>query len=235
MFGLMLKRTHIKKMTELEEKLKHAEEESENWHSILMSVESKKSAEIADLILKLQDKMNRINSVEFKTMEEYKKTQEELDAKQNQLQKDIESCLKFEEDVQKQLSKALHESVEFGFQYNMAIPGSISIRDEIHKETDENGESKKVDSIRGRIIFDDAMTAKLSNEISLQKRFSMILDYMQSLGTFNQISRMIMRSNGIQYALAYNEDCTCLELYYQLDLELSDKPYQLVLDTDHKE
>lgn len=181
--------------------------------SLHLTIESLYSAcnESRELIDKLQQ---RIDTVAFKTMEDYKLKQNALDAEHADLQKKIEEVLNFQKEVEKQVSRLLHRDEKFGFSGNFSFPGSTSIASEI---LHDNETGKPYITVYGRTVFGDEHSNKLGELLTLNEKLKYIVNVMFKQGIYDRITKDLMKLGAIQYTVGYNEDCTAYEVYYAIN------------------
>lgn len=164
-----------------------------------------------ELKIQHQQMIEHISTVEFQTMEDYKTDNENLRNTNSNLTRLIVDTKEIAEAVQKELSKALHKTEAWGFPNNMAFPGSTSVTsDTIEKDGDEYL------TIRGRTICDDAQTTQIQQAVSLRSQIDVIISILKKFGIYEKIVDMIISTNAVEYALAFNPECTTSEIYYQV-------------------
>lgn len=155
--------------------------------------------------------LERINEVEFQSMEDYKTDNENLRNTNSNMLRLIVDIKEIAEAVQKELSKALHKTEAWGFPNNMAFPGSTSVTSDI---IEKDGDAYL--TIKGRTICDDAQTTQIQQATSLRSQIDIIISILKKFGIYEKIVDMIISTNAIEYTLAFNPDCTTSEIYYQV-------------------
>lgn len=202
-----------------------------------MSKMTDKLIETKSKFMRLQDQNNvlsrendylkaHINTVEFKTLEEYERKQRELETRQDVIDHDICEANDYYKEVQSALSKALHDSEVFGFKRSMAFPGSTSVQGGIVTNDDN---SKDV-VISGRTIFPDDVTQEIQNATSMHDKYLIALNHLIRYGIVEQIAKNIINNGALEFTLAYNKNCTCLELYYQVRCDKPESRFHITVD-----
>lgn len=176
-----------------------------------------------DESIKLIDSLQcRINTVEFKTLEEYKINQNRLEAEHAALQEKIEGVLSFQKEVERQVSKLLHDDARFGFSGNFAFPGSTSIASEIIHDEET---AKPYIAVYGRTVLTDEHSNKLGQLLTLNEKLQYIMNTLHRQNIYDRITKDLMKLGAIQYTVGYNSDCTAYEIYYAISAYVPDAIY----------
>jgi len=161
---------------------------------------------VNDSLLESNNKLNeRIASVEFQTMEQYKTENEKCI-------KDVEAGEKYYKEVQKQVSNVLHNDLEWKFPNAMAFPGSTVMNTD--PGVNKNGEP--CFTIKGRIVLPDDVTGVIQHKTSINDKYNVIVNNMVKLGLMDRVVKSMIQFGLIEYTIGYNSDCTTCEVYYQI-------------------
>lgn len=133
-------------------------------------------------------------------------------------------------DVQKQLSVVLHGDEMFGFPNKVAIPGSTSIRTDLIEDS-ASGDHVVV---RGRTVLTDDVTQKINNVPDMLSKLELVFSHMDRYGVLTGITKSLIRSGAIAFTLAYNDNCTSYEAYYEVCAKRQDETALMVIDESKK-
>lgn len=165
------------------------------------------------------DQKEKIQSVEFRTLEEYKNHQQELEEsiaaqekKNAEVREEIENSLKFYRTVEKRLSEVLHSSDEFGFPSGQVFPGSICGQG----KTITNIDGKDYVVVDGRGVLPEEVFDTIKNEPYVNRRYTLALSCLGKYNMFDSIVRSIISNGGVEFSLGYNGENQTYELYYRL-------------------
>lgn len=141
------------------------------------------------------------------------KRNDELNAQNDKLQKDLEDAIEFFKTVEKSLSKLVESDDCFRFKNAVAIPGSTSIATKVFTGEQEN-ESEIV--VSGRTIMDDQTTSLVHQYPSITDKYKIFLNTLIQYGVLDQITKQLLNQGALTMEIGYNEDCTSAEVYYQI-------------------
>ena len=222
MFGLMSKKEHYQIVEMLNDEIA-------KQRRIVQDTEQEAQRKINELQKKLDNVTaecealsKRIQNVNFQTMEQYKRENDELRIQHEAVIKKADELKEMEKEIQKCISSALHEDGNFKFEGNFAFPGSTSITTDF--ETDEDG---KYAVIRGRTVLDDHTTERVQQAISTRDKFDILLTNLKKYGIYDHIAKELVKFCAVEYTIGYNADCTALELYYTLKTKIPKSPYKV--------
>ena len=222
MFGFISKKVHSQTVAMLNDEIarqvilnKDAAEEAQ--HKI-----EKLEKELESYKADCECLQARIKGVNFQTMEQYKRENDELRIQHEETIKRFDELKEMEKEIQKCISSTLHEDGNFKFEGNFAFPGSTSITTDF--ETDEDG---KYAVIRGRTVLDDHTTERVQQAISTRDKFDILLTNLKKYGVYDHIAKELVKFCAVEYTIGYNADCTALELYYTLKTKIPKSPYKV--------
>ena len=209
----------------LEDSISREAEESKARQDAIASLEEYKNrynASVAtnDDLQKKLDELMKLN------LQDLQNENEQIRAESAKLKIDLDEQQKINEDVQKALSKALHESVMWGFPENDVFPGCISV----HTRESQISDDERYIVVQGRTIFTDEMNNKLKDAKTNLERFDMILLALKKYGIYDRIVKDLMLRSGIVYTLAYNEECSAYEIYYQITAKKEPAEFKVEFD-----
>lgn len=209
----------------LEDSISREAEESKARQDAIASLEEYKNrynASVAtnDDLQKKLDELMKLN------LQDLQNENEQIRAESAKLKIDLDEQQKINEDVQKALSKALHESVMWGFPENDVFPGCISV----HTRESQISDDERYIVVQGRTIFTDEMNNKLKDAKTNLERFDMILLALKKYGIYDRIVKDLMLRSGIVYTLAYNEECSAYEIYYQITAKKEPTEFKVEFD-----
>lgn len=161
----------------------------------------------------LEEANAKLEEVGYDAYIAVRKRNAELESAQDKIEKDIEESTEFYKKVQSDISKMMHNDPLLGFPQNMAFPGATSVDARLIDEGEDIG---KVVSISGRTIFTDDMTAKIHSATSMDDKYMIAVNQLIKLGLTDHIMKQIINYGGLQLTFGYNEDCTSIELYYNV-------------------
>lgn len=141
------------------------------------------------------------------------KRNDELNAQNDKLQKDLEEATEFFKTVEKSISKLVESDDCFRFKNAVAIPGSTSIATKVFSGKHEN-ESEIV--VSGRTIVDDQTTSMVHQYPNIIDKYRIFLNTLIHYGALNQIVEQLLYQGALTMEIGYNEDCTSAEVYYQM-------------------
>lgn len=141
------------------------------------------------------------------------KRNDELNAQNDKLQKDLEEATEFFKTVEKSISKLVESDDCFKFKNAVAIPGSTSIATKVFTGKHEN-ESEIV--VSGRTIVDDQTTSMVHQYPNIIDKYRVFLNTLIHYGALNQITEQLLYQGVLTMEIGYNEDCTSAEVYYQM-------------------
>lgn len=159
--------------------------------------------------------LKRVNEMELTSMEELKAENEKVHLENDQLQASMKEAEEYYKTVQKQVSEVLHEDSVFGFNKSMAFPGSSSI--DCRKDQNDT-----VIIASGRSILDDDTTAKIQRLPSISMKYQIGLNHLLKYGLLNKLIENLINHGALQFTYGYNKDCTCIELYYNIQCKRPD-------------
>lgn len=141
------------------------------------------------------------------------KRNDELNAQNDKLQKDLEEATEFFKTVEKSISKLVESDDCFKFKNAVAIPGSTSIATKVFTGKHEN-ESEIV--VSGRTIVDDQTTSMIHQYPNVIDKYKIFLNTLIQYGALDQITKQLLNQGALTMEIGYNEDCTSAEVYYQI-------------------
>lgn len=169
------------------------------------------------------------DSINGTTILEQKERNDALQIRQDEIQAAMDKAEEYYKSVQETLSRALHDDSVYGFNKAMAFPGSTAVT--THQYTDQNSGAGCM-SINGRSILSDQDTAEIRNRASMSEKYQYVFNYLVKYGLIDRIAQMLVNSGAIQFTLAYNTDCTTMEVYYNTQVKIPDT--KLIVDLSVK-
>lgn len=153
--------------------------------------------------------MTDYNTSEASTKLELQKANQELQSKIDKIMADCKTAEDYYKSVQKQISEALTEDSRFKFGFRGGIIGSSHV-----------GSAKDTNSgnilINGRTVFLDEVTEKIQRASSMNEKYYIALNQLIKYGLIEKVSERLIQSGALEFTLGYNQDCTSLELFYQI-------------------
>lgn len=137
----------------------------------------------------------------------------ELERTQDKIQKDVEETTEFYKSVQSSITGLLQKDPILGFPQNMVFPGATSVDARV---MDGETSDEKIINISGRTIFTDDITAKIHDTTNLNDKYMIAVNQLIKLGLTDHIMKQIINYGGLQLTFGYNEGCTSIELYYNV-------------------
>ncbi|MCM1230262.1 MAG: hypothetical protein NC489_09015 [Ruminococcus flavefaciens] len=115
-------------------------------------------------------------------------------------------------DVQKQLAEEFHMHPVFGFPNSVGLPGSTAIT------TSRSGfttDSEGFTTARGRVILDDKVTKEINKTPHIYEKIQLVVNYLDQYGNLSRIMRDLVYNGGMSIVLAYREDTTTYEAFFE--------------------
>lgn len=192
--------------------LKEERKEQTDLYTKLMSENNDLTMKLNSYQGEIDDLKNRIKNSEILSMEQLRDENQRLQTEHDQIRVEMNKAEEYYKTVQKQVRTALHDDHSFSFARNMCFPGSSSVSCETARETF----TKPIDFtvICGRTTMDDEVTAKLKQFVGIDQKYAYCLNYLMKLGLIDKIAKNLV-NGGLAITIAYNEDCTVNELYYE--------------------
>lgn len=209
----------------LEDSISREAEESKKRQEAIAAIEEYKE-KYGSAIAANNDLQKKLSELMKLNLQDLQSENEQVLAENVKLKVDLDEQQKINEDVQKALSKALHESVMWGFPENEVFPGCISV----HTRESQISDDEKYVVVQGRTIFTDEMNTKLKEAKTNLERFDMILLALKKYGIYDRIIKDLMLRSGIVYTLAYNEECSAYEIYYQITAKKEPTEFKVEFD-----
>ena len=151
------------------------------------------------------------------TIQEQKEINEKLQLEQDRLNAAMQKSEEYYKTVQETLNKALQENGVYKFDSRMAFPGSTSFNGGEYRENDE-----KYIIVTGRTILTDEDTAKMKALPSIEDKYHYAYNHLLQWGLVEKISKTLVTSGGTAFTIAFNPDCTCAEVYYNVQVKKPD-------------
>lgn len=181
-----------------------------------------KLMELTQENIKLQDEIKQLNSkyqsVEAESMLKLKNENDELNARLDKIMSDCDKAEEFYKTVQEMVSKALSEDSRFKFGSTGGIPGSSHVG--VSSGINSNEETEIV--INGRTVFLDEITDKIQHATSMNEKYSIALNQLIKYGLLEKVAQRMIQSGALEFTLGYNQNCTSLELFYQITCKKPD-------------
>ena len=192
--------------------LKEKRKEQNDLYTKLMNENNDLNMKLNSYQGEIDDLKDRIKNSEILSMEQLRDENQRLQTEHDQIRVEMNKAEEYYKTVQKQVRTALHDDRSFSFAKNMCFPGSSSVSCETLRETF----TKPIDFtvICGRTTMDDEATAKLKQIVGIDQKYAYCLNYLMKLGLINKIAKNLV-NGGLVITIAYNEDCTVNELYYE--------------------
>lgn len=189
---------------------------------------SKNNAEIADTIDRLERSVISTNTKLMEASEKVKELQYHVDQsnvlnmeqlqeenkrvmlENDKIHKDMQEANEYYKEVQTQISELMHGDPLFGFKRSVTIPGSSTLTGVIKDDTAV---------VAGRMVMEDSVTAKMEQEPSLRERYYIATNQLAKYGLLDRIMQEALNLGGVQFTLAYNDNCTATELYYAMEIK----------------
>lgn len=172
-------------------------------------------AQYQELEEKYQALLTRAEAMNLTTMEELNEENKKVHLENDQLHASLKEAEEYYKTVQKQVSEALHEDPVFGFNKSMAFPGSSSI--DCRKDAKDT-----IIIASGRSILDDETTAKIQRLPSISMKYQIGLNHLLKYGLLNKLMENLINHGALQFTYGYNKDCTCIEMYYNIQCKRPD-------------
>ena len=192
--------------------LKEERKEQNNLYIKMMTENNDLTMKLNSYQGEIDDLKDRIKNSEILSMEQLRNENQRLQTEHDQIRVEMNKAEEYYKTVQKQVRTALHDDHSFSFAKNMCFPGSSSVSCETSRETF----TKPIDFnvICGRTTMDDEATAKLKQVVGIDQKYAYCLNYLLKLGLIDKIAKNLV-NGGLAITIAYNEDCTVNELYYE--------------------
>lgn len=201
----------------------------------LANLVDRKDAAIADLHIEIED-LKKSLETEHKQLLELQATVEEKDGLILNQKRKIDQHEEYKRvdaeylrNVQKQLAEEFALHPVFGFPRSLGLPGSVSI---VSSRTADSPDDLGFTVTRGRIILDDTTTKYINSTPHMYEKLSHILNFMRRYGSMTKIIEDLIVNGAMSMTLAYREETTTYEMFY----EVTGKNYALdsvlVFDSD---
>lgn len=115
--------------------------------------------------------------------------------------------------VQKQLSEEFKLHPVFGFPRSPGLPGSVSI---VSSRSATSPDDPGYTITRGRVILDDRTTAQINDTPHIYEKIGCVLNFMRRYGSMPKIIEDLISNGAMSMTLAYREDTTTYEMYYEV-------------------
>lgn len=132
-------------------------------------------------------------------------------------------------ETQKQLSEEFGMHPVFGFPRSVALPGSTSITS---VRTRKPGESDEFTVARGRVILDDQITKQINQTPHMYDKIQLVLGFLARYGSLERLMKDIIYNGGMAMTLAYRDDTTTYELYFETTAKNYNADSIMVFNTD---
>lgn len=143
---------------------------------------------------------------------ELKDYNDSLKRKLDQLEEYKRVDAEYLRETQKQLSEEFGMHPVFGFPRSPGLPGSTSITT---VRTRKPGESDEFTVSRGRIILDDQLTMQINQTPHMYEKMQLVLGFMARYGSLERLMKDIIYNGGMSMTLAYRDDTTTYEVYFE--------------------
>ena len=167
-----------------------------------------------------------IESLEYHVMqskvldlEALQKENERIMEEDRKVRVDMEEANEYYKTVQTQLSDIMHKDQMFGFGRSITFPGASAI------SAGHNQDGFV--TIAGRTVLEDSIAAKMDQTSSLSEKYYIAHNQLIKYGLLEKMIDQAISHGGIQYTLAYNDNCTAVELYYAMEVKVNDNIFEI--------
>lgn len=196
-----------------------------------LDVQEEKIKDLHERNQNLNRRLNKANKIieemSATSIQEQVEINKKLQLEQDRINAAMQKAEEYYKSVQEALNKALQDNGVYKFDSRMAFPGSTSFNGGEYRENNE-----KYIIVSGRTILTDDDTAKMKMLPSLEEKYQYAYNHLLQWGLVEKIAKTLVTSGGTAFTLAFNPDCTCTEVYYNIQVKKPDTALTIDLKTE---